>query len=84
MDDSTLRQLIRDKLRDGRLPVDSIPRIWGGAGAGEACDACGDLVTKDVLIMEGVSASRTGQSVQFHVRCFYMWDQERREKDLVQ
>ena len=83
MDDATLRQLIRDKLRDARLPIDSIPRIWGGQGSGEACDACEDIVTKDVLIMEGVSASRTGQSVQFHVRCFYMWDQERRAKDLI-
>lgn len=83
MDDSKLREDIRAKLRDGRLPVDSIPRVWGGAGAGELCDACEDIVTKDVLIMEGISASRTGQSVQFHVRCFYMWDQERRAKELV-
>ena len=83
MDDGTLRQLIRDKLHDTRLPIDSIPRIWGGQGSGETCDACEDIVTKDVLIMEGVSTTSTGQSVQFHVRCFYMWDQERREPELA-
>lgn len=35
MEQETLRHLIRRKLADGRLPQNSIPRLWGGAGNGE-------------------------------------------------
>ena len=77
MDYDALCLLIRQKLADGRLPHDSIPRIWGGPGAGETCDACGDAVMKTQMIMEGISASVEGASVQFHVACFQVWDVER-------
>ena len=43
MEQTALRLLIQSKLADGRLPQDSIPRVWGGAGAGETCDACEEL-----------------------------------------
>ena len=78
MDHDALRLLIRQKLADGRLPHDSIPRIWGGPGAGESCDACDEPVVKTQMIMEGVSASVNGESVQFHVSCFQLWDAERK------
>jgi hypothetical protein len=29
------RLLILSKLADGRLPLNSIPRVWGGPGNGE-------------------------------------------------
>jgi hypothetical protein len=35
MEQEILRRLIRRKLADGRLPQNSIPRLWGGAGNGE-------------------------------------------------
>jgi hypothetical protein len=35
MEQEVLRHLIRSKLADGRLPQDSIPRLWGGAGTAE-------------------------------------------------
>jgi hypothetical protein len=35
MEQETLRRLIRTKLADGRLPQNSIPRVWGGASNGE-------------------------------------------------
>jgi hypothetical protein len=50
-----LRVLIRAKLVDGRLPVNSIPRMWGGPGNGESCHACDKIVTKDEFIMEGIA-----------------------------
>ena len=34
-DKSTLRLLIQQKLDDGLLPQNSIPRVWGGPGSGE-------------------------------------------------
>jgi len=76
MDTELLRIIVRDKLKNGVLPHDSIPRIWGGPGQEERCDACEDIVTKPQMLMEGLSED--GQGIQMHVKCFYMWDSERR------
>jgi hypothetical protein len=73
MEDHTLHLLIRGKLADGRLPQDSIPRVWGGPGNGESCDACEEIITKAQFVMEGIS-SEGGLGVQLHVRCFQIWD----------
>ena len=50
-----LQLLIRQKLADGRLPINSIPRVWGGPGNGETCDACEGIITKDEFVIEGIS-----------------------------
>ena len=75
MERPTLRLMIQEKLADGRLPNNHIPRIWGGPGNGEICDGCDEIVTKAQMIMEGLSSKDSG--VQFHVACFYVWDVER-------
>lgn len=77
MEARALRLLIREKLEDGRLPHDHMPRVWGGPGNGETCDACEETVTKGHLLMEGVSVDESKRAVQFHVPCFYVWDDER-------
>jgi hypothetical protein len=76
MEKPTLRLMIQEKLADGRLPHDHIPRVWGGPGDGETCDGCDEIVTKAQMIMEGLSGKDSG-GVQFHVACFYVWDMER-------
>ncbi len=76
MKTEALRALIRDKLQDGRLPVDHIPRFWGGPSNGEECDACETLITEQ-LVMEGVDGSK--KAIQMHLHCFAVWDEERRE-----
>jgi hypothetical protein len=43
MDAAILRTLVREKLKDGRLPHDRTPRFWGAPADGEICDACGRL-----------------------------------------
>lgn len=75
MEKSALRLMIQEKLADGRLPHDHIPRVWGGPGNGETCDGCDETVTKTQMVMEGLSTTNGG--VQFHVACFYVWDMER-------
>jgi hypothetical protein len=75
MDAPILRLLIQEKLLTGHLPHDRIPRMWGGPGSGETCDACGESVTKDQMVMENLDA--VGCGVQFHVACFYVWNVER-------
>ena len=76
MDQPTLRLMIHDKLADGRLPHNHIPRMWGGPGNGEICDGCGETVRKTQVVMEGLSGK--DRDVQFHVACFYVWDATRR------
>jgi hypothetical protein len=34
MDNPTLHLLIQEKLTDGRLPQERLPRMWGGPGPG--------------------------------------------------
>ena len=75
MEQQALRILIREKLADGRLPHDSIPRVWGGPGNNETCRACDLVIEKSQFVMEGIGEAMKG--VQFHVRCFYLWDSER-------
>jgi hypothetical protein len=70
-----IRALIQTKLADGRLPHNSIPRVWGGAGAGEICDACDEVITKAQFVMEGVGEGH--KAIQLHVLCFQLWDSVR-------
>jgi hypothetical protein len=78
MDAQALRTIIRTKLEDGRLPIDKAPRVWGGgAGRGETCAACETMITQDQLCVEGIPLP-VGPSVVLHVKCFQVWDQERR------
>jgi hypothetical protein len=52
-----VRHLIREKLKDGRLPYDSMPRFWGGASNDERCDACDATISKEELVMEGIAST---------------------------
>ena len=80
MDQEARRLLIRQKLDDGRLPHNSIPRLWGGPGQGETCDACNLPISIPALIMEGIAVDAR-KALQLHVECFYLWDFERRSAD---
>ena len=57
-----LHILIADKLQDGRLPRNSVPRVLGGPGKGEACDACGASIAKEQLGIEGIALAAGGGS----------------------
>ena len=77
MEPVSLRNLIRQKLADGRLPQNSIPRVWGGPSNGETCDGCDEKIGAHQFVMEGVSIDLTKRALQFHVECLHMWDSER-------
>jgi hypothetical protein len=78
MDQESLRLLIQRKIRDGRLPHDGIKKVWSSPSAGETCDACDAIVAMDQLLMEGITLDLGRKPLQLHVRCFQMWDHERR------
>jgi len=75
MNSVSIRQLVRQKLADGRLPHNSIPRVWGGPANGESCQACEEVILQTEFIIEGISEN--GRGIQLHVECFYIWDSER-------
>ena len=76
MEDHALRLYIRAKLENGHLlPYENVPEFWGGPGNGGTCNGCEEIVTKSQLRMEGVTIK--GDTVQFHVKCFYVWVAER-------
>ena len=79
MDLSVLRNLLRHKLRDGRLPHNRVGGITSGPGAGGTCDGCDARIMKGQLMKEVVLAGGRGArgSVQLHIQCFQLWDDER-------
>jgi hypothetical protein len=78
MELDALRLLILSKLADGRLPLHSLPRVWGGPGNGETCDACGAIVTKREFVMEATSLAGGRKPLHLHAECFWVWEAERR------
>jgi hypothetical protein len=78
MDQESFRISIQRKIRDGRLPYEGITKIWSSPSAGETCDACDTSVSLDQLVMEGTTRAPSRRAFTFHVRCFQIWDRERR------
>jgi hypothetical protein len=77
MQQHSLQLLIRHKLANGTLPTNSIPRVLGGPGNGESCDACEIIITKDEWVIEGISLAEGRKPLQLHVECFHLWERER-------
>ena len=77
MEPMSLHALIRQKLADGRLPHNSIPRVWGGPSHAEVCDACEGKIGPNQFVMECISVAQGKQALQFHVECLNICDKER-------
>jgi len=79
MDPTLIRELVRRRLKDGRLPqgrVVCIREIGRFSSAGRQCDACDERIgpnQKAVLLM----VSLQWMSVFFHDDCYKVWDAER-------
>jgi hypothetical protein len=78
MDQQALRSLIRRKLQDRSLPLDSITRVWSSPSTGETCDACDTGLAPDQLLMKGLTLEVGRRPFQMHVRCFQVWEHEQR------
>jgi hypothetical protein len=78
MDHQPLRLLIQQKLADGRLPRQRVPRFRSGASKGEACNACDEVIAGRQLWIEGIALAGGGRrDLRLHVQCLYLWDDER-------
>ena len=83
--DESLRVLIRGKLASGVLPGHDCTKIFGGPSDGETCDACGEIVGKNQLMMDCIG-EHYPKALQFHVLCFYIGirsDEHREPREVV-
>jgi hypothetical protein len=78
MDAEAIRDLIREKLHDGRLPRGSAPRAFGRPGNWQRCQACEGVMPKAQLMMEVYPQTRDKKAVRFHGDCYTLWNEERR------
>ena len=74
--DDDIRQLIRRRLLEGRLPRGRALDIWAAPGEGQSCDGCGEPIAKNQQIVWGIAA-KDWMSVQFHANCYELWEAER-------
>ena len=72
---SAVGPIIRQKLRDGRLPSKRVASIFGGPGAGGRCGACNRELRSTQLVME--LPMFDGHVHFVHGDCFSVWDAER-------
>ena len=61
LNNEALRILIAHKLQDGRLPRNSVPRVYGGPGNGETCDACELPITKEQMAIQGIALAQAAE-----------------------
>jgi hypothetical protein len=78
MDAEAIRDLIQQKLHNGRLPRGSAPRAFGRPGNWQRCDACEGTLPKALLMMEVYPQMRNMKAVRFHGDCYILWNAERR------
>ena len=75
--DDVIRTLIQRKLRDGRLPLNGVSRVWGGPSDGDVCcDVCDKTITKQQIVLEGIASLSDKKPIHFHIRCFELWTNE--------
>jgi hypothetical protein len=66
MDQESLRLLIQPRSGDGRLPRDDIKNVWSSRSDGESCDGCDAILSKDQMLMEGVTMDLGRRPLQLH------------------
>ena len=80
--DDTIRTLIGRKLRDGRLPLNGVSRVWGVPSAGDVCfDVCDRTITKQQFVLAGIASlsDKKRNPIHFHIRCFELWTNEKHQ-----
>lgn len=75
MNDATVRQVVRGKIADGKLPRDRIGAVSATYGADEICDACSASVSPEDVLYKLARAGSGG--FVFHATCFAIWRAER-------
>src|SRR5579872_4602530 len=77
--DAELRDLIRTRIRLGRLPKAQGHRLLGGRGEGTPCACCDRFITSS-QIQFNIESPRANDWVShaMHLDCFELWRKESR------
>ena len=77
--DAELRDLIRTRIRLGRLPTAKGHRLFGGRGEGTPCACCDRFITSSQIQFD-IESPRAGGWVShaMHQDCFELWRMESR------
>jgi hypothetical protein len=75
MDDAAVRQHVRRRIADGRLPCDRIGRVSATYAADETCAACSTPVSAPQILYKLARAD--SPELTFHSACFTIWKAER-------
>ncbi len=74
-DPTLLRELIRQRLNDGRLPRTLLIELGHGHGIGKDCDGCGSAIAWNERMTVRMSAE-DWRTLRLHQDCFEVWDTE--------
>jgi len=73
LDGPALRELIKQKLDDGTLPLTRPEALYGGPGTGEPCTACGEPIYP--IQIEYEFAYADGRRIlRLHLECAGLWE----------
>jgi len=67
MDSTLVRQLIRHRLVEGRLPRGRAVDIWDAPGEGQTCDGCDDPIARDQMMIWGIASQDCLGSLPRHL-----------------
>jgi hypothetical protein len=81
MSAASVRQLLRDKIADGRLPRNPAGAVSATNGTGQTCDACSTPVSHGEVLHK-ISLAGFKQ-IRFHATCFATWRDERENMSSV-
>jgi hypothetical protein len=76
VDADVVRELIRRRLEDGRLPRGRMAEVRLQLGDGRLCDGCGAVIATKQTVMLGLDVEDWSE-IRFHDECFQIWDEER-------
>ena len=74
MDDTLVRERVREMLAVNRLPADEPAKLWAGPSMGKPCNACGETI-RTATEYELDFPTLT---ILLHPRCYAIWNEERR------
>jgi hypothetical protein len=84
-EEAGLRERVRERLQEEKLPLREPDRIWGGPGVNAPCAVCERPVVHGEMEFE-VQFARDGavdrhfDVYHVHVRCFAVWELVRKER----
>ena len=66
-----VRQLIRHRVEEERLPRERTIELWHGQGFEQTCDGCGAIITtSDTMFL---ICGDDWRAIRFHDDCFQAW-----------